>query len=146
METHCLKWHYAKLSSIIRHICNYAYSHNLARFSVRLCYFRALRLYLGGKKNKMLKMMFIDFLYLPSNETIAKAVLCDLDWLFQGQTFQTLISIKWWKLVVQKCMGPLFRFWYLPSKDIIAKVVLHDLDLLFQGKTFEKLISWKRYN
>ena len=46
------------------------------------------------------------FLYLQSNGAITKIVRCDLDLLFEGNKFETLLSLKQ-LAIAHKCMGQL---------------------------------------
>ena len=65
---------------------------------------------------------------MPSNETMAKVVLHDLNLLFQGQTFETSIGSA-----STKMYRSIFKY-FLYINDTIVKVVFHDLDLLFKVK------------
>ena len=57
------------------------------------------------------------FLYLPSNDVIAKIALRDLDLLFEDKNLKCLYfwndSAKMWDI---------FRFWYLSSNGVIDNV------------------------
>ena len=71
---------------------------------------------------------------MRSNGAIAKIVFNEFDPLFEGQTFETLISLQ--LELAQKCMGQLLQIFVfaiviLPSNSNIARTVLLDLYLLF---------------
>ena len=87
----------------------------------------------------------------------SKIVFGDRDLLLEGQIYEMLISLKWWRKETwnvniyetasasawENRWDDFSRFWHLPSKDNIAKIVLHDLDLLFQCQIFQMLMSRK---
>ena len=68
-------------------------------------------------------------------DTIAKIVLRDLDILFEGQIFETLIS--------ETVRTGAKLLLCLPSNGFNEEIVFCDLDLLFGGKKFKALIFLK---
>ena len=62
--------------------------------------------YFSSGKNRLI-IIWVDFCrfwYLPSRDNIAKIVFHDLDWRFEGNQFETLISVKPWELA-RKCIA-----------------------------------------
>ena len=74
----------------------------------------------------LLHACFYRFWHLPSNATIAKVVVRDLDLLFQGQIFQLSLSLT------IRASAKMRDMTFIEFD--IAKVVVSDLDLLFQGQ------------
>ena len=77
---------------------------------------------------------------MPYDGIIYKIALRDVDLLFEGRKFQTLIHQNRLELAKNASNGfNIFR--YFSTNDTIAKVVSHDIYLLFQSKKCEVFIS-----
>ena len=73
---------------------------------------------------------------MPSNDVIAKIVLCDLDLISEGKKFETLISLKKFKLVQNAWDG--FRLLLcLPSNGVVRKLYSVTLTHFFKLKNWD---------
>ena len=88
-------------------------------------------------KNQKCKKTFVDF-DICHGMALLQNILLDPDLLFKGQTFETLISLKWIDLAKNE-WDDFCRFFIFAIEWPPAKIILGDVDLLFEGHKFKNV-------